>query len=90
LRINLPPILDELRQCLFAGVDNFEVASFDQAASALGMHLALGMLAEGAADSDNESTLRRSAAIVASLGDAVLKGTLRTVATETSRDAAQS
>jgi hypothetical protein len=67
-----------------------EWPNFDQAASALGMHLALGMLAEGAADSDNESTLRHSAAIVASLGDAVLKGTLRTVATETGRNAAQS
>jgi hypothetical protein len=66
-----------------------EWPNFDQAASALGMHLTLGMLADGAADPDDKSALRRSAAIAASLGDAVLKGTLRTVATEAGKDAAE-
>jgi hypothetical protein len=61
--------------------------NFDQAASAVGMQLALSLLADDATDSETKSAVKRSAGAVGNLADAILKGTLSGVATEVGRDA---
>lgn len=65
-----------------------EWPNFDQAASAIGMHLALGELAKAAPDQDTKSALERTRAVVAGMGDAVIKATLQSIAADVGGDVA--